>query len=227
MTAQPVSEYFEISDYLAVLRRRWLMIVAFTLIGVVLGTAYYYVAPRVYTATVLIQVNSLPTNANALGGRTGGPVNMDNEGQIVQSSTVAAIAKSKLASDLSVADLMKAIHVTVPPNTTFLQVGCSESNAVLAEQCANAFGRAYLYNRRASALGVITSGLKQLESQATKLEANVEQLRTKLADGAFKKGSAAHGVAKLDLSGDAARVNRHPEQDRGGNPASGQPERQE
>src|ERR1700684_1459706 len=102
MTAQPVSEYFEFADYFGVLRRRWLMIAVFAIVGIVLGAAYYYVAPRVYPASVLIQVNALPTNANALGGRTGGPVNMDNEGQIVQSATVATIAQSKLRTSLTI-----------------------------------------------------------------------------------------------------------------------------
>jgi capsular polysaccharide biosynthesis protein/Mrp family chromosome partitioning ATPase len=206
MTAQPVSEYFELADYLGVLRRRWLMIAAVTLAGLVLGTAYYYVAPRVYTASVLIQVNALPTNANALGGRTGGPVNMDNEGQIVQSATVAEIAQSKLHTSMTISTLLKDIHVTVPPNTTFLQVSCSASDASLAERCANAFGRAYLYNRRFSALGVITSGIKQLEAQAAALETNIEQLRTKLGKGGIKQGSVAHGIGELQLNAKLARL---------------------
>ena len=66
MALQPGSEYFDLSDYVGVLRRRWALIVAFTLIGLVLGGAYYYVTPRAYAATVLVQVNALPSNANQL-----------------------------------------------------------------------------------------------------------------------------------------------------------------
>jgi Mrp family chromosome partitioning ATPase/capsular polysaccharide biosynthesis protein len=206
MTAQPVSEYFEFADYVGVVRRRSAMIVAFALAGLALGTAYAYVAPRVYTASVLIQVNALPTNANALGGRTGGPVNMDNEGQLVQSATVAAIAQSKLRTSLPVATLISDIHVAVPPNTTFLQVSCDMSGADLAERCANAFGRAYLYNRRVTALGVITSGIRQLQDQATALETSIEQLRAKLGKGGFKTDSAARGIAELELSAKLSRL---------------------
>ncbi len=207
MTAQPVAEYFELADYAGVVRRRSAMIVAFALAGLALGTAYAYVAPRVYTASVLIQVNALPTNANALGGRTGGPVNMDNEGQIVQSATVATIAQSKLRISLPVTTLLNDIHVAVPPNTTFLQVSCDMGSARLAERCANAFGRAYLYNRRLTALGVITSGIRQLQDQATALEASVEQLHAKLGKGGLKSGSAARGIAELELSARLSRLN--------------------
>ena len=119
MALQPGSEYFDLSDYVGVLRRRWALIVAFTFVGLVLGGAYYYVTPKAYAATVLVQVNALPSNANQLGGRTGGPVNMDNEAQIVVSATVTNIVRAKLHSPLGVNAMAKQVHVAVPPNTTY------------------------------------------------------------------------------------------------------------
>src|SRR5580658_5783905 len=207
MTLPPGSDYFDLADYVGVLRRRWLMIAAFAVIGLVLAGAYYVVAPRVYASTVLIQVNPLPTNANALGGRTGGPVNMDNEGQIATSATVGAIARNKMSSPLTVSALLKEIHVAVPPNTTFLQISCQAGNSALAERCANAFGRAYLFNRRQSALSVITSGLKQLGAEATALETGIEQLKTKLAKGGLPGGDTTRGIDELQLSAKEARLN--------------------
>jgi capsular polysaccharide biosynthesis protein/cellulose biosynthesis protein BcsQ len=206
MTMQPGADYFELADYAGVLRRRWLTVLGFTLIGVALAGAYYYVAPRSYAATVLVQVNALQTTANALGGRTSGPVNMDNENQIVQSAAVAAIAKSQLKSPLSVTGLLKEIKVTVPPNTTFLQITCGASSADLAERCANAFGRAYLYNRRATALNLITSGINELEKQANGLETSIETLRAKTGRHGLPAGSAARGVAELELTAKLARL---------------------
>src|SRR5215469_15550372 len=191
MTVQPGSDYFELADYLGVLRRRWLMVLALTVAGTALAGAYYYLAPRSYAATALLQVNALQNNANALGGRTSGPVNMDNEAQIAQSATVAAIAKPKLHSPLSVTGLLKDVKVAVPPNTTFLQITCSAGTADLAARCANAFGRAYLYNRRSTALGLITSGIKALEAQASALETSITRLRIKVGRHGLPNGSAA------------------------------------
>jgi Mrp family chromosome partitioning ATPase/capsular polysaccharide biosynthesis protein len=200
------SDYFELADYVGVLRRRWPTILVFTLIGIVAAAAYYYVTPRTYSATVLIQVNPLPTNANALGGRTAGPVNMDNEGQIVASATVGAIAKSQLGISTSVTDLLKEIKVVVPPNTTFLQVSCRASSADLAERCANAFGQAYLYDRRTETLNLITAGIAALNTQVTGLDNAIEQLRHKLAKGGLPAGSSARGVAELQLSAKLSRL---------------------
>lgn len=200
------SDYFELADYVGVLRRKWAVIIAFTLVGVVLAGAYYYVAPRTYTATILVQVNALPTNANALGGRTGGPINMDNEGQIVQSATIASIAKAKLHSQLSLVDLVRKVHVTVPPNTTFLQISCDEPTAVQAQRCANAFGSAYLYNRRHSTLNLVTTGLKALYAQARQLERNIETLKVKIKS-APATGPDSKGVQQFQLQGKITRLN--------------------
>ncbi len=199
------SDYFEIADYVGVLRRRWAIIVAFTLIGIVLAGAYYSVAPRTYTASILVQVNALPTDANALGGRTGGPINMDNEGQIVESATIASIVNAKLHSSLSIADLVKKVRVTVPPNTTFLQISCDESTASLAQECANAFGRAYLYNRRNSTLTLVTVGLKALYAQAQQLERSIETLKVKIKS-APATGPDSKGVEQYQLQGKVTRL---------------------
>jgi capsular polysaccharide biosynthesis protein len=206
MTVQPRSDYFELADYLGVLRRRWLTVLALAVAGTALAGAYYVVAPHVYAATVLVQVNALQNTANALGGRTSGPINMDNEAQLAQSATVAAIVKSKLNSPLSVTSLLKNVKVAVPPNTTFLQITCSADTADLAERCTNAFGRAYLYNRRATALALITSSIKSLDAQATRLETSIEQLKAKVGPHGLPHGSAVRGVAELQLTANQARL---------------------
>src|SRR6266567_5044636 len=130
MSLQAAPDYFVLSDYTSVLRRRWKSVAVVTLAGLVLGGAYVVLAPKTYTATVLVQVNALPNNANAVGGRTGGPVNMDNEGQSVQSAAVASNVKARTHNPLSVTDLVRHIHVTVPPNSTYLQITCDAPSAL-------------------------------------------------------------------------------------------------
>ena len=206
MALQPGSEYFDLSDYVGVLRRRWALIVAFTLIGLVLGGAYYYVTPRAYAATVLVQVNALPSNANQLGGRTGGPVNMDNEAQIVVSATVTNIVRAKLHSPLGVTAMAKQVHVAVPPNTTYLQITCTTRPADLASRCANAFGKAYLYNRRVSSLTLINSEIKGLDAEAAKLENSIGKLKSATGKGGLRQSSHQWGLDKLQLTADIAKL---------------------
>jgi capsular polysaccharide biosynthesis protein len=206
MALQPGSEYFDLSDYVGVLRRRWALIVALTLIGLVLGGVYYYLTPKKYAATVLVQVNALPSNANQLGGRTGGPVNMDNEAQIVVSAEVTAIVKSKLKSPLGVTALAKQVHVAVPPNTTYLQITCTTGSADLAQRCANDYGKAYLYNRRTSSLALISSEIKSLDTEVTQLEDSISKLKAQTGKGGFPPGSRRYGLAKLNLTAEITKL---------------------
>ncbi|MBO0884385.1 MAG: hypothetical protein J2P17_29455, partial [Mycobacterium sp.] len=169
MNPPAAPDYFELSDYTTVLRRRWKRIVVVTLAGIVLAAAYVFLAPKTYTGTVLVQVNALPNNANAVGGRTGGPVNMDNEAQAVRSLAVAALVKKKLHSQLSETDISNNIRVTVPPNSTYLQITCAASSAPAAQRCANVVGQAYLDNRRITIMKVLGDGITNLQRKAARL----------------------------------------------------------
>jgi Mrp family chromosome partitioning ATPase/capsular polysaccharide biosynthesis protein len=177
MNVQAAPDYFELSDYTGVLRRRWRRIAAVAVAGAALAAAYVVLAPKTYTATVLVQVNALPNNANAVGGRTGGPVNMDNEAQSVRSLAVAAIVRSRLHSSLSAADISQNIKVTVPPNSTFLQITCAAPSASGAMKCADAVGKAYLYNRRVTIMNLLGTGIKAQQAAATLLRQKIVQYK--------------------------------------------------
>jgi Mrp family chromosome partitioning ATPase len=180
MNSPAAPDYFELSDYTTVLRRRWRRIAVFTLAGLVLAAAYVFLAPKTYTATVLVQVNALPNNANAVGGRTGGPVNMDNEAQAVRSLAVANMVKSKLASSMSATDISSNIKVTVPPNSTYLQITCGASSAPGAQRCANVTGQAYLDNRRLTIMKVLGDGIANLLHRQAKLTQEIVVFKTLL-----------------------------------------------
>ncbi|HEX5188067.1 MAG TPA: Wzz/FepE/Etk N-terminal domain-containing protein [Streptosporangiaceae bacterium] len=180
MNHQAAPDYFELSDYTTVLRRRWRRIVAVTLAAAILTAVYVFLAPKTYTATALVQVNALPNNANAIGGRTGGPVNMDNEAQSVRSLAVASLVKKRLNSTLSVTDLSDNIHVTVPPNSTYLQITCAASSAAGAQKCANATGAAYLDYRRVTIMKLLGTGIKALQADGTRLRQRIVRFKTLL-----------------------------------------------
>jgi Mrp family chromosome partitioning ATPase len=180
MNPPAAPDYFELSDYTTVLRRRWKRIAVVTLAGVALAAVYVFLAPKTYTATVLVQVNALPNNANAVGGRTGGPVNMDNEAQAARSLAVAALVKKNLHSPLSQTDISDNIRVTVPPNSTYLQITCAASSASGAQRCANVVGKAYLDNRRTTIMKVLSTGITQLQHDAARLAQKIVVFKTLL-----------------------------------------------
>ena len=89
MTTPIGDESLELGDYLAVLRRRWLIVLALTCAGVLIAVAAIALTPKTYSATSSVLVYAVAgQTSNPVGGTTGS-VNMDNEAQLVTSRAIA------------------------------------------------------------------------------------------------------------------------------------------
>ena len=162
---------FEAADYVGVLRRRWWIVLALTCVGLVGAFGYVTVAPKTYTATASVNVN--PTAAdqsNAVAGSrtSGATVNLDTEAQVVTSTAVATLAGQMLHSTLTPYKLAAQINVTVPPNSSILDIACKASTAAGAADCANNFAKAYLQNRQQSAVSDVQAQLKRCGRAVTR-----------------------------------------------------------
>src|SRR5215467_10825044 len=216
---------FEAADYIGVLRRRWWIVLGCTIVGLAVAFGYLTIAPKTYTATA--SVNVVPTAADqsnvVAGSRTNGAtVNLDTEAQVVQSTTVAAIAGKTMHSPLTPWALAQQVKVTVPPNSSILNVSCTASTPEGAATCANAFAKTYLQNRSQSATSYVNQQLAKLQQKintlnnaqaalSTKINALPKNSPTRAADVAQKKTDQAQG-AKLTqqyatTSGLAAQTN--------------------
>ena len=158
-----------------------------TCIGVAAAGLYVTEGHKTYSAGALVQVNALPSNtasstgSDATGARTSGSVNMDNQAQLVQSSIVAALANKQLHSSLTLPMLIKQTSVAVPPNTTFLQIGCKESTATAAANCANDFANAYLTYAYGNSVNAANQTLRTLSAEIAKLTGQIRGLKIQLA----------------------------------------------
>ncbi len=182
MASSPDPGAFELGDYLGVLRRRWWVVLLAASVGTLVAAAYVTLAPKTYTATTTVFVTANAANANQLqGSRTSGvAINMDNEAQIAQSNLVAAPAAKALHSTLPLAELIRQTSVTVPANTTVLEVSCSASSPRGASACAQAFATSYLTVRAAAARGKIGFEVAQLQQRETPLLRQLTKLRQQL-----------------------------------------------
>jgi capsular polysaccharide biosynthesis protein len=175
---------FEAADYVGVLRRRWWIALALTCVGLVGAFGYVTVAPKAYTATAAVNVT--PTAADSsnsvAGSRTAGAtVNLDTQAQVVTSTAVATLAGKMLHSALTPWQLAQQIAVTVPPNSSILDLACTASTAASAATCANDFAKAYLQNRQQSAVSYVDAQLKTLQAQVSQLNAATAALSTKIS----------------------------------------------
>ena len=181
MTVHASTDSFEIGDYIGVFRRRVWIVVAFTCAGLLLSTAYTLVHHKSYTATASVFVSANAANASQLAdSRTGGSINMDNEAQIVQSDAVASLVAKDLGKVTSLSALIKQVTVTVPANTTVLQISCSQGSAARAAKCAQDFANSYLVSRQATARAKINADMKQEEARTAPLEAQLVTLQNKI-----------------------------------------------
>ena len=193
------SDALELSDYLAVVRRRWLIVAFAGLLGLAGAIAYTVVSPKTFTATATVFVTGSTAGASqVVNGRTTGVVDLDTESQIVQSASVASLAKQLLNSPLSVNALSKTVSVTVPPNSQVLQVNCTARTATRSARCAQVFAEAYLQNRSSSQSAAIGAQLSGLQRQVKALQDKITKLTTRIRR--MPRGSAERVSANTELS---------------------------
>jgi uncharacterized protein involved in exopolysaccharide biosynthesis/Mrp family chromosome partitioning ATPase len=201
MNASQLPDSLAPGEFLHVLRRRWLVVVGLTIVGVLGAAAYLKVAPATYTSSASVYVTATGADASQVaGGRTGGAVDLDSEAQLVVSSNVATIAAHELHTTVPPATLATDINVTVPPNSQILQINCKQPTANSSAACAQAFATAYLQNRSATSLDELNATLSGLRAQAAPLQQDVANLTAKIA--ALPANSSQKDSAEAQLGSD-------------------------
>jgi capsular polysaccharide biosynthesis protein/Mrp family chromosome partitioning ATPase len=193
---------FEAADYVGVLRRRWWIVLALTIFGLLGAFAYTVVAPKSYTSTANVSVQPTAadaTNNTAANSRTSGSsVNLDTEAQVVVSTTVSTAAGKIMHSTLTPWRLSQNVSVTVPPNSSVLTIACQAPTANGAATCANAFATAYLQHRTDTASSVINTQLKAVQTKLGSLSQQATSLATKI--GSLPANSPSRLSAQSQLT---------------------------
>ncbi len=176
---------FEAADYVGWLRRRWWIVLVLTLAGLIAAFGYVTVAAKSYTATAAVNVTPVATDqANVVSGPKGGStsaVNLNTEAQIVVSANVATLAQHMLHTTATPYQLSKQVAITVPPNSSVLDINCTASTPAGAAACAQDFAKAYLQNRTDTAVGVIKGDVRTLQGQISALQKAVRTLTSKIS----------------------------------------------
>ncbi|MQA86946.1 MAG: lipopolysaccharide biosynthesis protein [Streptosporangiales bacterium] len=189
---------FVLADYGGLLRRRWHVLVLGIVVGALLAVGYLLLGPKTYTSEVSVLVR--PTGVeqmdqvNVTNGRTDSELNLDTEAQLVQSAAVASGAKRLLNTPTSTSDLAEQVAVTVPPNTSVLTIAFDAPTAADAQRGAQAFARAYLDNREATARAQLDRQAQSVQNQIEDLQNKLERITDELAT--LTPGSPNHSYAE-------------------------------
>lgn len=182
--------------YAAAVRRRWWIIALAGLLGLLAGVALYAQMPTRYVARAQVQVT--PTGAEITpqqnaGSRTQGAVNLDTEAQLVTSTQVAVRAANALKQPGQGPKLVKNVSVTVPANTSILEISYAAPTAAAAQQGAQVFAQGYLDERASVAADTISARVKGLTGQRDGLANQLRDVAGQVQT--LAPSSSGHAVA--------------------------------
>lgn len=187
-----------LADYGSLARRRWKAIALAIILGLVLGVLYLRFATPTYVSTAKVLVQSVSTDSASTGARTIETVNLDTEAQLVKSFTVASLAAKSLAFVGDPARLTAHVNVTVPANTTVLDIAYSSSTPEGARKGAQAFASAYLKNRTDTAQRAINAEISLAQGV-------LNQLATQLRGISNQLNNATNPPTSIEKTGLIAR----------------------
>ena len=130
----------ELSDYIRVLRKNWLVIVAITLIGLGAAAGYSLTRTPMYQAeaTVFVSTQQGNTVAELQQGNTFTQARVTTYTSLVTQQAVLSKTIQKLGLSLSVSDLAKNVSASNTLNTTLIKITATDASPVQAASIANA-----------------------------------------------------------------------------------------
>ncbi|GGK69314.1 hypothetical protein Sme01_14780 [Sphaerisporangium melleum] len=184
----------ELADFGSMLVRRRVALAVFLLAGACGGGVVLATTPPSYTATaeVLVTATGVQEQTNQTTPRQREPLNLDTEAQVARSAVVA----SRAARTLRARDpdpLRERVRVAVPPNSAVLAISYTGGDPISAAAGAQAFARAYLANREATATRALDAQLKVLSGKLREVESQLTATVAGLPRAA--PGSAARVIA--------------------------------
>ncbi|SDD03284.1 polysaccharide biosynthesis tyrosine autokinase [Auraticoccus monumenti] len=129
----------ELSDYLAVARKRWPSILACALAGVVLAALASLLTTPLYTArtSVFFAVSGAGTSAELAQGSTYAEKQVQSYAELAESPIVLQPVIERLQLPLTTLQLVEQIEVTVPPETVILTIQVSDPDPIRAAEVTN------------------------------------------------------------------------------------------
>ena len=168
----------EFEDYVAAIGRRRKLVAAIVgafLFVSVIGT---FLMTKQYTAQARVLVNPV---VDPTGNGSPEEVNIDTERGVAKSGAVAELAANALGGQQSASDLVDHLSVSVISDSVILRFEYTDTSATAAFEGAKAFSEEYLTFRRRQANTAAGETLARLETQASQLQGELNDLTTQLS----------------------------------------------
>ncbi|WGJ86614.1 hypothetical protein [Gordonia sp. SMJS1] len=114
---------------LNVIAAKWMLVVAFTLIGLIAVIGYSLLQPQTYVATVRTYIATGTSDMlEAYQGNQAARASIQTFAVLATDPTVAQRAIDRSGVDISLPQFLSEISVSVPPQTVILDVSVQNSN---------------------------------------------------------------------------------------------------
>jgi succinoglycan biosynthesis transport protein ExoP len=187
---------FRIGDVIAMIVRRWPVVVGAAIVGLIAGYLVYASAPTTYSATSRVQV--LPFD-DAFGDSKGAEIDMSTERDLVKSDAVAESIRTKVGLDGENRAILSRITVLTDPegNSDVMAITFEGETAKETQAGANAAAEGYLDARKAGAKATADRALTSLNEDISAASTAVEEATA--AVNAAPSGTAERTQAQARL----------------------------
>jgi polysaccharide biosynthesis transport protein len=169
----------DMGDYLSVIRRRKVLIATMTLAGLCLALFYsVVVATPKYVSDAGIQVRPITSDSAVNIDRA---INMGTEREIARSDNVAQLAKNRLKSDQSLSALKGRVTVSAVGVTQVLNISCSDTTKLRAQQCSQAFAESYLEFKKKDATATRDATRNNVQASLNAINDKINQATERLS----------------------------------------------
>src|SRR5687767_7659054 len=131
----------DLSEYLDILRRRWVAVLVIALTTLALASAATLAMPKKYTAVTRLFISVAGESVSELAqGSSFAEKQMASYAEVATSPRVLAPVIDELGLPVTPQELAELVEVTVPVDTVILEIAATDQDPTLAAQIANAVG---------------------------------------------------------------------------------------
>lgn len=192
----------DLTQYVRVIRRNWLAIVA--TIGICVGLAVIYTKLQTPKYQAVAQVRIPQQSSGQSVSRDQNITDVQTEVQVMQSDEVAVGAGRALKSSQPPRDLLANLTVTTPTEARVLAVSYSAESAQQARAGAQAFADAYIASKKSQAGAAKTLQMATLQAPIDRL--NGEQAAAQRAADAAIPNSQQYRDASASVNRIASQL---------------------
>jgi capsular polysaccharide biosynthesis protein len=173
------------ADYLAIIRRRFLVVVAMVLLFGGIAYAMQSATSPTYSATAEVFLNPIidPVSGTPQVSKRDTLVNMDTEQRLAVSIDVAEEVRKDLSiTDVSARELRNHVATAAVPETELLRITYRGSQPEIAIERARAWAEQYLSRRKSGVLADRAETVASLQTQIDDATADLAEISQEIDD---------------------------------------------